>query len=366
MLIFDGIRPEVLMEYLRPWNPEVLHLRREQFNMPVLLASFFRRGSRLDAYIDCFIEKVRPRLIVTFIDNNLGFYTISMRHPYVKTLFVQNGWRDNSHSVFGVYDDLDSETTSKFFVDYMLVLGSEISKKYSQCIGGESVIVGSIHNNLVCKEKSPQQGVIAFVSQWRDSPGLNMRGVFHPFEDFWTKPDGLVVQCLMQYAKIKNKRLMIISATTRHISEDFRRREKAYFRDLMGSEPEFLRPSGPCSSYHATDSADVVVAVDSNLGYESVARGNKTAIFPIRGHFVNNDSLNYGWPGVFPDEGLFWTNNPDPDSFVRILDYLFEVDDAQLREDVRASNFSSIMEYDPGNSVVRDTLERVLGAPPVT
>ncbi len=364
VLILDASRKEVLMEYLRPWNPEVLYLRGEQFNMPVFLASFFKRGRRVDAYTDCFVEKVSPRLIVTLIDNDVNFYSISERHPDIKTLFIQNGWRCNYSSVFEIFDDLDFETTSKFFVDYMLVLGSGIGKKYSQCIGGESVIVGSIENNLVRKERSPQQGVIAYVSQWRNSLGMSMGGVFFSFEDFWAKPDRLVVKCLMQYSKIKNKRLMIIPAVRRQFSEDLRSKEEAYFRDLLGSEPEFLCPSGPSPSYHAADSAEVVVTVDSNLGYESVARGNKTAIFPVRGHFARDPSRNYGWPGVFPDEGLFWTNNPDPDSFVRILDYLFEVDDAQLREDVRASNFSSIMEYDPGNSVIRETLERILGAPP--
>ena len=60
MLIFDATQQGVLMEYLKQWSPEVLYLRGEQFNIPVLLASFFRRGSRMNAYADCFIETVCP------------------------------------------------------------------------------------------------------------------------------------------------------------------------------------------------------------------------------------------------------------------------------------------------------------------
>ena len=92
-LIYDAVLKEHLLEYLNPWHPEVLHLRGEQINMRVLFSSLFRSGAGLDSYVDCFIEKVQPRLVVTFIDNSVHFYTISKKYPEVKTLFIQNGLR---------------------------------------------------------------------------------------------------------------------------------------------------------------------------------------------------------------------------------------------------------------------------------
>jgi len=365
VLVLDATLPSmVLVEFLEPWSPKVLHMRGEQFNIPVLLASFFKRGSLVNAYVDCYIEKVRPRLLVTFMDTYVGFYSISKRHPDVKTLFVQNAMRNYFTDIYEVFDDLGSEVTSNFFVDYMMVLGPDIGKKYSQYIAGEIVEMGSIKNNLVRKEKSSQQGVIALVSQWRDCAGFQMKGDFCLFEDFWTKPDSLVVQCLMQYAKTKNKQLMIIPNRLKNLPEDLIRREEDYYRELLGSEPEILYPSGPYPAYQAVDSAEIVVSLDSTLGLESIARGGKAAIFPIRGPAIGDPSLNFGWPGDFPDEGLFWTNSPNPESFVRILDYLFAVDDEQWRKDVEASNFSSILAYDPGNSIFKETLEKILGTPP--
>lgn len=361
MLIYDAAQQEVLNEYLKRWSPEVLHLRGEQCNMLVLLASLFKRGSRVDAYVDCFIEKVNPRLIVTIMDFSLDFYAISKKHPKIKTLAIQIGVRGYYYSVFESFDDLDSEVTSNFFVDHMMMFGAGIGKKYSQCIAGDSVIMGSIKNNMIPKEKLSRRGVISFVSQWRQSSGVKLGETYYSFEDFWTKPEGLIIRCLVNYAKIKNRKLMIIPC--KYTSDDLRSKERAYFRELMGCEPEFLCPSEANASYQAVDSSEVVVAIDSTLGYESIARGNKTAIFSIRGNFLEDPSKKYGWPGEFPDEGLFWTNNPDPDSFARILDYLFEVDGAQWREDVKSSNFSTIMEYDPGNSILRGTLDRILGAP---
>tara|TARA_Y100001960_G_scaffold188289_1_gene197437 strand:- start:115 stop:1332 length:1218 start_codon:yes stop_codon:yes gene_type:complete len=370
VLILDGIRPYVFKEYLKPWNPEVLYIRGEQFNIPVFISSFFKPESsffkpesRINAYMNSYIEKVRPRLIVTFTDNYLKFYAISKKYPDITTLFVQNGLRGYYFSVFEVFNELDSKTTCDFFVDYMLVFGSHIGEKYSECIAGETVIMGSMKNNMVRKEESPQKGVIALVSQYRKDDGFYMKDVFVPFKEFWTKPDSLVVQCLQEYAKNNNKRLMIIPAGLRNPSIDLIEEEKDYYKELMGEEPEFFKLSGPYAAYQAIDSAEIVVALDSTLGVEAIARGTKAAILPIRGSLIGDPTLNFGWPGDFPDEGLFWTNNPNPESFVRILDYLHDVDYEQWRKDVQASNFSSILVYDPGNSIFKKTLDQILGAP---
>ena len=142
-------------------------------------------------------------------------------------------------------------------------------------------------------------------------------------------------------------------------------REEVYFESLMGGEAEFFRPEGTCPGLRAVDSAEIVVTIDSTLGYESIARGNKTAFFSIRPKLCKDFKTSFGWPRDLLNEGPFWTMNPDSDSFVRILDYLFEVDDAQWRKDIEAINFSSLMVYNPGNTILNSTLEKVLGAPPV-
>ena len=134
----------------------------------------------------------------------------------------------------------------------------------------------------------------------------------------------------------------------------------------MGIEPEFFEAPGSYTSYQAVDSAEIVVSTDSTLGYESIARGKKTAIFSIRSTLLEMSDCAYGWPADYPDEGPFWTNKPDSDIFIRILDYLFEVSDEQWKKDVESTNFSSLMEYDPGNTIFQSILEKELGVPPIS
>lgn len=362
VLIYDAINQDVIMEYIHPWKPEVLHVRGEQINMRVLFASLFRSGKRANAYVDCFIEKVRPSLIITFIDNSLNFITISQRHPNVKTLVIQNGWKGYYADIFETLDKLDSIWRSKLKIDYMLLFGPAIGAEYARYIRGTVMPIGSLKNNQVPRTQKLRRDVIAYSSQWHKE-GLYMGDIFYTHESFFGQVDRIILRCLERYARSKKKELVIIPRNAKH--SDLHAQENLYFRELLGCECVFLAPNGLYPSYQALDAADVVVAVDTTLGYESIARGKKTAIFSIRSNLLGIHGLTYGWPADFPDEGPFWTNCPDSNAFVRILDYLFEVDDAQWRKDIEATNFSSLMIYNPGNSILRSILERELRSAPV-
>lgn len=362
VLIFDDCNQDVILEYLRPWKPEILHVRGESINMLIFFASLLKGGKFLSAYVDCFIERVNPTLIVTFIDNNKFFYTISQRHPKVKTLFIQNGWRSYYSDIFEELDKISAGHQRVLTVDRMLLFGSVIGSKYSQYIPGSVVKMGSIKNNLVPRNLPSQLGLISFVSQWVKH-GVRMDGVFYTQEEFCGHMDRAIIKFLENYVRTKHKRLAIILRN--YEQSDARAEEEAYFREKLGNDCVFQEPFGRYPSYNALDAAEVVVAIDTTLGYESIARGNKTAIFSVRGSLLGISGLSYGWPGDFPDEGPFWTNHLDSNAFIRILDYLFEVDDTKWREDVRATNFSSLMIYNPGNSILKSLLEKELDPFPI-
>ena len=366
VLIYDEGNSEILLEYLNPWDPEVLHVRNEKINIWIILKAIFKKGNWANAYIDCFIEQVRPRLVITTIDNNTTFYKISKRHPNIKTLFLQNGTRTYYSDIFEILEKINSDTLSAFYVDYMLTFGSAVGERYSRYLKGSVLPTGSIKNNFAQKRNSTQPGVIAFISIWRlgfdGRSGAFYGDNFFSYEDIWTRPTTLVIQCLMHYARENDKRLMIIPRCS---TPEILKKEKDYYRKMMGGiEPKFLAAPESYSSYQAVDSAEIVVSTDSTLGYESIARGKKTAILPIRSILLGLPDKAYGWPVDYQNEGPFWTNKPDSDIFIRILDYLFEVSDEQWKKDIESTNFTSLMEYDPGNTIFQSILEKELGPPP--
>jgi surface carbohydrate biosynthesis protein len=360
VLIFDSCGESLLMEYLKPWKPEVFHVRGEQINIPVLLLSLLKPGKKSAIYTDCFIAKVKPRLIVTFIDNNFNFYTLAKRHPQVKTLFIQNGIR----SFFYDLEDFALMNGSELKVSYMLTFGSEIGEAYRKYIAGTVLPIGSLKNNLIPISQSVKKDVIAFISQWHEYD-FSFRGVSYSPKSFYEQIDRPIIQFLKNYAKVHNKHLMIIPLNSAITNPRLRSLEELYFKELLEDEPKFLESQGPYPSYQAADKAEILVTIESTLGYEAIARGKKTAMFSTRSTVLGLEGNNFGYPGKYADEGLFWTNNSDPAAFNRIIDYLFNVSHEEWSKDLSKSRFSSLMQRDPNNSIFKSILEKELAPPKV-
>lgn len=358
VLIFDSCNQHVLMDYVKKWNPEVLNVRGEKINIPIFIKSLFKGGSISEAYKDCFIRSVNPKLIMTFIDNDCSFYMLAQKHPKVKTLFIQNGLRGYYADVFEKFDKPIS-AKNDFKVHYMLTFGSVIGEEYKKHVNGTVVPIGSLKNNQVSQTQPPHQGWITFVSQWHEN-GFFMGDCFFSQKVFFEDIDRPILQFLKNYAEKNNKKLKIIPRNLSQGNSQMRLKEEAYYRDILKIEPDFIEPQGIYPSYQAMDAAEVVVSVDSTMGYESVARGKKTAIFSTRTKLLNVQGLSYGWPGNFPDEGPFWTNNSSPESFNRIMDYLFNTSQDNWKKDVEESSFSSLMVSDPGNSIFKSILKKEL------
>lgn len=360
VVIFDACAAESLLEHLGPWRPEVLHLRGEQINVPLFLASLRHGRGFWDAYIDRFLHHVGPRLVATHIDNDIRFFSLSCRHPALKTLLVQNGWKGYFADVLEKLDQVPVEARPRLTVDYMLLFGAVAGSEFARYVSGEILVIGSIRNNSVPVRPIEYPGVMAFVSQWsRDS--FYMDGILYTEDSFFRQIERPIVELLARYAARNDRRLVIIPRNPPHSAE--RRHEEAYYREILGADGDFMESEGPGSSYRVVDAVEVVVAVDTTLAYEAIARGKKTAVFSVRSAVLGVPGLTYGWPGPFADDGPFWTNRPDPLAFERILDRLFAIDDAQWQRDLLDTDFATLMVRDPGNTILTSLLERELAAP---
>ena len=83
-------------------------------------------------------------------------------------------------------------------------------------------------------------------------------------------------------------------------------------KTIIGIKTKFLDLDSDFPAYNAMDISTINVTMDSTLGYECLARDNKTAFFSIRGTINNIDDYSvFGWPMKLNDTGFFWTNKPD-------------------------------------------------------
>lgn len=304
---------------------------------------------------------VRPRLIVTFIDNSHQFYSIAARHPGVRTLFVQNGYRGYYGDVFENLS-VAGPRTQAYAVDYMLTFGSRIGIEYKKQIRGEAMAMGSAKNNLFPRTVPKRAGTIAFISQYRDMAGMMLGEKFYTQQAFFEQADRIVLGFLLQYASQSDRELFIVPCSG-HYKDGTLQKEQAYFNGLFGRNFNFSEWRWLGSGYDATDSAEIVVSIDSTLAYESAARGNRTAFFSIRSVLLGIPGLTYGWPEALHDEGAYWTNLPDTAAFSRVLAHLSSINDAQWLAELSSTGFADIMAYDPGNAVLRNVLADALGTP---
>ena len=361
VLIYDAMGQTLLLEYLQPWNPEVFHVRSEFINIPVLLFSLFSSGKKSDAYTDCFIKRVNPKLVVTYIDNNPNFYTISQRHLSVKTMFIQNGTRSYYGDIFQSLAKLSIKDCSAMTVDYMLTHGSNIGDEFSRYIKGKVIPIGSLKNNISQISKPILNDVVSFVSQWIES-GFVLNDEFYSHSTFFKRVDKPIVEFLIKYVAKNNKQLMIIPRTRK--GDVNRKMEEAYFKELIGSDAVFLEPVGAFGSYKAIDISVITVGVDSTLINEAIARGSKAAIFSTRSIALGLGSFTYGWPGKSLDNGPFWTNHSDPENFERIMDQLLESNEELWHDELKEYSFDKLMAYDPGNGILKSILTKELGSLP--
>lgn len=360
ILIYDAFGAEIMAPYMSSYSVEVLALRGEAVNVPCLLRAIFYLNFWLGkphlAYEVSYIRAVNPDVIVTFIDNSTNFYVISRHFPKSITIFLQNGMRGGAGDVFS------SLTHSKeYHVDYMFVFNSEFGLSYQRFISGEYVAAGSLKNNHVKKQCADPVGSVLFISQFRNKPlngqpfTLDAQGEPVLWDQFYSA-ERLVLRFLGSWC-YQNKKMLRVAGCSSNLKA-----ESDFFETcLNGVEWEFIPKSDIYGPYKLLDNAEIVVFVDSALGFESIGRGNKTAGFSCRGSIINDKSINFAWPASLPDNGPFWSNEPNEEQFFRVMSYLSQIEAVEW-ERIHQLYCHKIMEFDPGNTRFVKLLGRLLAA----
>lgn len=354
VVIFDQQGSEAIIQYLAGYKSEILAIRGESLNIFCLLRSIFSvnfwNGKILHAYSISYLKYAKPKLCITFIDNNLIFYNINNQIEGITTLMIQNGWRD---------DWLQCYKDKKFFsVDYMLVFNKWVGNYYADHIKGSVTCIGSLKNNAIKRcDKSLKDSVVYISTFVAVKPGqhtLEVNGVEVLYEDF-IKSEIIVLQQLNGWCKANNKVFKVAGCILGGSLE-----EKAFYEKLLGDmDWTYEVRSDIYSTYELVDSAEIVVSIDSTMGYESFARGVKTCFLSHRGVSINRPDISFGWPAKLSSNGLFWTDSSTLEEFLRVMNYLNAVSPEEWAKVYRQYS-ADLMEFDPGNTILIRLLKKLL------
>lgn len=360
ILIYDFSGVEAIEPFLKKYSFSTLAVRGEHINIFALILALskknFWNGNAFKAYCDSYIHLVSPKVIITFIDNDSRFYEISNRFPKLKTVFVQNGRRGEVGDVFGYLEKND-----RYHVDFMLVSGDAIGKKYSEYITGTVIPIGSLKNNSVQISLAHKPHTVLFISSWSAKTELGEPFIIQPdgtqvsWENFFST-ESLILEFLDTWCKSNDMLLRICGR-----SHTEKTAEKEFYSNLLRKcKWEYIMWNDIYGTYHQIDSAEIVVFIDSTCGYEALSRGKRTAAFTCRNINKSVPSERFGWPAELPEVGIFWTNKADINEFKRIMDYLKDSQDKNW-EAIRKSTVNSLMVFDQGNSQLNKLLGELLG-----
>ncbi len=358
IVLYDFTCPSTLKKILSRYDFCILHLRGEEINWNVLIRSILKKqfwiGDAILCYATTFIKLVDPKIVLTYIDNSSRFYEIKAAFPNIKTICIQNG----SRSILG--DVFDGLTRKKIYkVDYFFVHNTFIGEKFSEFIDTEVIPHGSLILNSLEFNRTVMPGRVVFISQVKTPLKQNSIMFSRPnnlpiyYEEFY-QAERFNLKVLNEWCKINNKNLIIVGS-----SMEYEGAEKDFFSQILGdSELCFIPRNGEFSSYDLIQSAEIVVFIDSTLGYESYGLRKKTAAFSNRVS-INGVRNPFGWPADFDENGIFWTNQQNELELNRIMNYLNSVSNEEWLETLQTF-LPKIMEFDPGNSKFTKLLDELL------
>ena len=125
----------------------------------------------------------------------------------------------------------------------------------------------------------------------------------------------------------------------------------------MGNEDWiFKKRTVENKSYYWTDQSELVIFVDSNLGFESLARGNKTISFNLRKNW-NKAYKNWGIDFI-KSKGKFWSTNFNDIEFKKLMKSNLKVNQRKwIKNNKKIIN--KLISYDPENKIFKKIISTI-------
>ncbi len=341
LLIIDRGTASPLDEMFAHHTPHIMEIRGESVNMWALLRALPKIHLGAVAYLEAYIDFVKPKLILSRTDNNHTLWQLK-RRPNVtyQVALVQNGWRLNLEFEMPMMLSPHGPC-APWFVDRVFSYGPTWSAQIARTTKAKGIAAGSLFANEF-KQVSGQQN-ISLVSTFRS-------------EYVRKKLDlGLsLYRSLNEYLTLKNLSLTIIGFSGTDLSSE----EFDFMKHHLPTADWSLRArEHRLSSYESLETCGIVLVDQSSLGYEMLGLGKRVGF--IASMEWSKSTHRFGLPLEFGEKGPFWTNDPSEEEISRILDYLLTVSDEQWERDSGWIR-DQLMVHDYGNTKIRAYVEGVL------
>jgi len=356
--LIDASGISILNKYIPEKDLSIIDI--ENMNVFALLRMLVAGQKSLFGYTVAYIKIFKPRFVFTFLDNNVDFYKLAAIFPNTKFIAIQNGQRANhaNQMGFGFFDLLKKESPDcKLSAHAICVFGTTAADQYKKYIHAKQVVTGSVKNNWIGNQIEPVEHFdIVFVSQHApfEIPNSEVKFFF-----------GSKSITASEFYAVEQKIVRFLVARSKQTNQSFavlgkRTDSSPYERDFFSSaaspnKVRFIPRTSETSTYKFCNSASLIVTVDSTIGYEFLARGNKVVFLSGRTNAVSNElsreihDTDFGFPLEVGTSGSFWTNTASESEFEQVIGSVQSMSDAQWASAISPYN-DVLMAYQPGNS----------------
>jgi surface carbohydrate biosynthesis protein len=278
VLIIDKVGSEFILECI-PDNHliKVLDVRE---NIPyifsfafflTLITTVFRFGITPKWLISAIVENLNPRVVITYIDNISIMGDLKDIFPKKTIISVQNGVRANNKLSTGGWNSNYKLPVYFGYGDYELDL-----MKKKQATVEEYYAVGSLKFGLFLSEYNDKNlsnsDTLCFVSQYRYAIVNSSQQSDIKFTDLVRNVYGQIVE----YISANKYKLCV--AMVHNAGEDNYVNELNFYKSIVNSDRVEFLPNNRLeySSYKASIKSEVVITMDSALGFEMFGYGKKT------------------------------------------------------------------------------------------
>ena len=352
ILIFDSDHSEKIIKYLDKKNVEVMDMRMlyepgQRLNIYILLKCFFNFKFSIKEYLKEYVRAVNPQLLITLTDNYPIFYHLYKVNKKMTTAIIQKSFRSCTES--DILSRLDKLRKIKdYHCDYLLMFNTEVGKLFKSFLNGKIIPIGCFRSNSVLKKKNIKKEIdLLFISVWRRPPFINKTEDLIFFEN------------LKKYCKKKNLTVQVLGASRINI-DDFgsaisQKLEYDYYTKHLGSfMKKFIYRDKNRNAYEYVDKSNIILSIDSTLGYEACSRKNKVAFFSLRKKIYPHNSMQFGWPvNKKFGKGRFWTDKNTFKELSRILNFLRKHKGENFKE------MRNILTFDEGNKKFLTFIKKV-------
>jgi surface carbohydrate biosynthesis protein len=376
-LLFIGRTGQSLLRtYISESDFDTYVSPRSELNIWVALHAIMTGSVSTRGYLKSYLRFAQPAFVVTFEDNALEFYLAKVFAPWCKTLAIQNGRRDTHSDVDStdIWQLIRESVPSTHAPDVVLTHGRPWSVYYRDALSGGKtriVEVGSVRSNAIpvpATARDHTERRLIFISSF---PNLGSRGDFSRVANetfgYWRgvplsyaqfySVEALVAQHCAQLANESNLPFVVLGKRP-----SWQRGEYNYFAAaLRGFKWSYAPAELDSSSYDFVRFNDVIVNVDSTLGYELFARGHRVVFVAGRMSTAGVPSVRdteFAYPLMNETHGEFWSNFATFEETQRVISYAVSTTDADWQEATRQLQ-ADIMPFDPGNQLLCSMLTEV-------